>query len=459
MRQVSRHGPSVLERGETRPIKSGYLAGRAILTRKIVHVTDALAIAAKEFPDALAAIKREGVRTALAVPLLHGKVALGVIVIRRLEVRPFTDRQIALLKTFAAQAVIAIENARLLGELRQRTGDLGESLEQQTATSEVLRLSLARPAILTGVPGHAGERGADLRGQVRHVRPQDGKFALRRELAPPQAFVDRVPDSHRAASARWRTHRRPNGGRFHSPDALAERGPKLKHARSLRRAYLLGVPMLKEGKLIGAIVHLPPEVRAVHRQADRVWSRFAAQAVIAIENAGCSTSCASAPAISPNRWSSRPRPPRCCKVISSSPGDLRLCSRPCWQTRCEFADQIWATSGCGKGIAPRIAATHGAPRQIPGLLAHSSGRRPVDSRLGARPDHSIEAGHSNRRYPGRTGPWQQNAPCHHQAGRRASHAMLKRRRCSRGDGSDRRDFARSTATERAAAPARQAPAN
>ena len=181
MRQVARHGPSVLERGETRPIKSGYLAGRAILTRKIVHVTDALAIAAKEFPDALAAIKREGVRTALAVPLLHGKVALGVILIRRLEVRPFTDRQIALLKTFAAQAVIAIENARLLAELRQRTGDLTESLEQQTATSEVLKVISSSPGDLApGVSGDAGERHPDLRRQVRHV------VSLRRRIVPPR---------------------------------------------------------------------------------------------------------------------------------------------------------------------------------------------------------------------------------------------------------------------------------
>ena len=81
MRQVARHGPSVLERGETRPIKSGYLAGRAILTRKIVHVTDALAIAAKEFPDGFAAIKREGVRTALAVPLLVLTTASALILV------------------------------------------------------------------------------------------------------------------------------------------------------------------------------------------------------------------------------------------------------------------------------------------------------------------------------------------------------------------------------------------
>jgi GAF domain-containing protein len=131
--------PTVDRLGERQTIDRGTPAGRAVIDRKTIHVHDLQAVRA-DFPAAETRGIALGIRSTVATPLMRDGVPLGVIHIRRREVRPFSDRQIKLLETFADQAVIAIENARLFQESHARNRDLTEALEQQIATSEILRV-------------------------------------------------------------------------------------------------------------------------------------------------------------------------------------------------------------------------------------------------------------------------------------------------------------------------------
>jgi two-component system, NtrC family, sensor kinase len=156
LRIVAHEGPIPLTPVGAIPLIRGTATGRAVLDRRTIHVPD-LQAEVDEYPESSALARSHGSRTVLNVPLLRGAEAIGAVAIRRTEVRPFTDRQIELLQTFADQAVIAIENVRLFNETK-------EALEQQTATAEILRVISSSPTDLQPVMEAVVENAARVCG-------------------------------------------------------------------------------------------------------------------------------------------------------------------------------------------------------------------------------------------------------------------------------------------------------
>jgi two-component system, NtrC family, sensor kinase len=152
-------------------VSPNWTGGRAVLERKTVHVRD-MQTERGGFPEGNVASSRMGYRTILTVPMMHGDDPIGALTLRRTVVRPFTAKQVALAESFATQTVVAIENARLVNELRQRTADLGEALEQQTATSQVLETISRSPGELGRVfDAMLAKRHPHLSGAIRQSCP------------------------------------------------------------------------------------------------------------------------------------------------------------------------------------------------------------------------------------------------------------------------------------------------
>src|SRR5262249_50931603 len=263
--------------------------GRVIETKQPVHIADILTV---ETYRTLRLAKQAGARTTLGVPMLKGDQIIGAFLIYRQEVRPFSAKQVDLVTNFAAQAVIAIENARLLSELRQRTNDLSESLEQQAATSEVLKVISSSPTELDPV------FEAILKNATRICEARFGTLNLYdgdafRNVAlhnpPPQYAVRRGqvfrphPKGGLAYVARTKQIAHIDDIRTRAP--YLEGDPAVVSLADLAGARtLVIVPMLKEGELIGAITIFRQEVRPFTDKQIELVQNFAAQAVIAIEN-------------------------------------------------------------------------------------------------------------------------------------------------------------------------------
>jgi signal transduction histidine kinase len=272
------------------PMTRGSVTGRAIMDQKTIHVHDLAAMVDSEYPDVKELQQRVGHRTTLATPLLSQGEALGAILVRKNHVHPFSDRQIALLQTFADQAVIAIENARLFEEVQARTRELQEALEQQTATSEILRVISRSVTDIQPVLDTISANALRLCvANFSAVLLFDGEvitLASPHNLSDPSAmnaFRKAFPRRPRAGGATDQAILTKSS--VHIPDVRAH--PDYPHgalANATGYRSILSVPMLREGHAVGAITVAASAPGAFSEQQIELLQTFADQAVIAIEN-------------------------------------------------------------------------------------------------------------------------------------------------------------------------------
>ena len=275
------------------PIRGGRATGigRMAGTKKVAHVADLTKEQGyiERDPGFVAAVELGGVRTYLAVPMLRESEWIGALILSRQEIRPFTDKQIALVQNFAAQAVIAIENARLLNELR-------ESLEQQTATAEVLSVISSSPGDLEPVFAAMLEKAVRIcDATFGNIYRRDGDaFRLVASHNTPPAFAEfrrRISFDTSPGSQNFAARLVEIKTVIHIADVAAgqdyieRRDPGTVAAVELGGVRtFMAVPMLKDNELVGALLLSRQQVRPFTDKQIALVTNFAAQAVIAVEN-------------------------------------------------------------------------------------------------------------------------------------------------------------------------------
>jgi signal transduction histidine kinase len=333
-----------------------------------------------------------GARAALRVPLLKDSTLLGHLWAFRPEVRPFSEKQIAVLQNFAAQAVIAIENTRLLKELRQRTDDLSEALEQQTATSEVLQVISSSPGELEPVFQAILEnatRICEAKFGNLWLLEKDG-FRLAATHGAPTAYSDRLqefatisPGTGTGLAGMIRTKQALQIEDMASSDGyVVERHPLIVASVELAGTRtLVAVPMLKEDELVGAIAIYRQEARPFTDKHIELVSSFAKQAVIAIENARLLRELRQRTDDLSEALEQQTATSEVLEVISSSPGELQPVFEAMLENATRICEAKFGIMFRHEGGLFHTAALHDVPPAFTDFLSRQGSFAPQPGQL------------------------------------------------------------------------------
>ena len=369
--------------------------GRMVTTKSTIHVADLAADQAylERHPQTIAAVELGGVRTFLGVPMLKEGELIGAFALSRQEVRPFTDKQIELVKNFAAQAVIAIENARLLNELRQRTADLSErtadlteSLEQQTATSEVLQVISKSPGDIQPVLASMLENAVRIcDATFGNIYSWDGEalHMLASHNTPPAFAEDRRRSPYRPYPKSPVGRMLATKRLFHISDVMAEDvytkklDPVAVTAVTLGGIRtLLGVPLLNKGEMVGVFFLSRQEVRPFTDKQIGLVENFAAQAVVAIENTRLLNELRQRTTDLSESLEQQTATSEVLQIISSSPGDLEPVFATMLENAVRICDANFGNIYRWDGDALHLVATRNTPPAFAEARRYSLANRP-----------------------------------------------------------------------------------